>query len=174
MKSFNGVAMLMDGKDKYNKSQMEEFATCFHQTNPNLLSAVSTQWAKLIDYANDGGTPGSDEWRQDCNRPPREKYWMENNCTVQKYGNIAIWEPCNYASNMAYYHSFLETCSSKNHNWSFPIKSRNAICKTFALLGFASSFFHATQTENGGIVDVRVVDIDILCRLSGNGDIFED
>ena len=148
----------MAGKNTYNKSQMEELANGFNRADPNLLSAVNTQWKKLRDYAALGGTPESDEWGQDCNQPPRGELWMEKNCTVQKYGNMSIWEPCNYASNMAYYHTFLETCS-ENHNWSFPIKSKNAICKTYALLGFASSFFHATQTDNGGAVDVRVVDM---------------
>ena len=158
MKSFNGISMLMVGNNTYNKNQMEEFFNGFNRTDPNLLNAVNSQWAKLRDYAALGGTPESDEWGQDCNQPPRGELWMEKNCTVQQYGNMSIWEPCNYASNLAYYHSFLETCS-KNHNWSFPIKSKNAICKTFALLGFASSFFHATQTDNGGIVDVRVIDM---------------
>ena len=158
MKSFNGVAMLMDGNDKYNKSQMEEFASCFHQADPNLIRTVGTQWRKLVDYASQGGTPESDEWRQDCNRPPREEYWMENNCTVQQDGNMAIWEPCNYASNMAYYHSVLETCS-KNHYWSFPLISKNSIGTTFALLGFSSAFYHASQTVNGNTVDNRVVDM---------------
>ena len=158
MKSFNGISMLMVGNNTYNKNQMEEFVNGFNRTDPNLLNAVNSQWAKLRDYAALGGTPESDEWGQDCNQPPRGELWMEKNCTVQQYGNMSIWEPCNYASNLAYYHSFLETCS-KNHNWSFPIKSKNAICKTFALLGFGSSFFHATQTDNGGIVDVRVIDM---------------
>ena len=150
--------MLMDGNDKYNKSQIEEFASCFHQTDPNLIRTVGTQWAKLVGYADQGGTSESDEWRQDCNRTPREEYWMENNCTVQQYGDMAIWEPCNYASNMAYYHSVLEICS-KPHNWSFPLTSKNAIGETFALLGFSSAFYHATQTVNGNTVDNRVVDM---------------
>ena len=140
------------------KNQIEEFASCFHQTDPNLIRTVGTQWAKLVGYADQGGTPESDEWRQDCNRTPREEYWMENNCTVQQYGDMTIWEPCNYASNMAYYHSVLEICS-KPHNWSFPLTSKNAIGETFALLGFSSAFYHATQTVNGNTVDNRVVDM---------------
>ena len=47
--------------------------------------------------------------------------WFEVNCTVQEYGKIPIWEPCNYASNMAYYHTVTEICSRKE--WSMPEES---------------------------------------------------
>ena len=69
--------MLMVGKNTYNKSQMEEFANGFNRTDPNLLSAVNTQWNKLRDYAALGGTPESDKWGQDFNQPPRGELWME-------------------------------------------------------------------------------------------------
>ena len=44
--------------------------------------------------------------------------WFEHNCTVQEFGSIPIHEPCNYASNMAYYHTAREIC--KRAAWSFP------------------------------------------------------
>ena len=49
------------------------------------------------------------------------QHFLEHNCTVQEYGNIPIWEPCNYASNVAYYHDFIEICHHKG--WSFPSES---------------------------------------------------
>ena len=42
--------------------------------------------------------------------------WFENNCTVQEYGQIPIYEPCNYASNIAYYHTSVEIC--KREVWA--------------------------------------------------------
>ena len=47
--------------------------------------------------------------------------FLDNNCTVQDYGKIPIWEPCNYASNIAYYRALVEICEKKN--WSMPKKA---------------------------------------------------
>ena len=49
--------------------------------------------------------------------------WFEVNCTVQEYGSVPIWEPCNYASNIAYYHTVTEICFRKE--WSMPEESGN-------------------------------------------------
>ncbi len=35
---------------------------------------------------------------------------MEHNCTMQAFGDIPIHEPCNYAANLAYYHTTVELC----------------------------------------------------------------
>lgn len=43
---------------------------------------------------------------------------MEFNCTVQEKGNMPIFEPCDYASNIAYYHTMLEICS--RGTWNIP------------------------------------------------------
>ncbi len=37
--------------------------------------------------------------------------WLEFNCTVQEIGDLSIYEPCYYASNMAYYHTLVELCA---------------------------------------------------------------
>ena len=44
-----------------------------------------------------GGQQG-DTWRR-CGEGER---WFEHNCTVQPGLGWHIWEPCNYASNLAY------------------------------------------------------------------------
>ena len=39
--------------------------------------------------------------------------WRESNCTTQEVagrGNLSIHEPCNYVSNVAYYHAIWEIC----------------------------------------------------------------
>ena len=45
-----------------------------------------------------------------------EESWIEFNCTTQVKGDMAIYEPCNYASNVAYYHTVLEMC--QREDWS--------------------------------------------------------
>ena len=43
--------------------------------------------------------------------------FSEKNCSTQSYGNVPIIEPCDYASNIAYYHSAVEFYKKKD--WSF-------------------------------------------------------
>ena len=52
-----------------------------------------------------------------------EQKWFEENCTMQEYGNIPIWEPCNYASNIAYYHTTTEICYRQE--WNMPSDAGN-------------------------------------------------
>ena len=48
---------------------------------------------------------------------PQER-WFEDNCTTQAVGNMPIYEPCNYASNVAYYHTVTEICAKQD--WALP------------------------------------------------------
>ena len=77
---------------------------------------MGAQWDGMIKYSATQGTP-DDHWKQ-CERQSR-KLWFEKNCTVQEFGQVPIWEPCNYASNLAYYHTVTEIC--KRENWNLPL-----------------------------------------------------
>jgi hypothetical protein len=46
--------------------------------------------------------------------------WFELNCTVQEFGSVPIYEPCNYASNVAYYYTASEICD--HDGWTLPLK----------------------------------------------------
>ena len=60
----------------------------------------------MIKYANTQGDPSrNDTWVQcESNIKPKDfnSRWFEKNCTVQEYGNMPIWEPSNYASNLSH------------------------------------------------------------------------
>ena len=74
-----------------------------------------TVWDGMIKYSSTQGDPSrNDTWVQ-CENNSR---WFEKNCTVQEYGQMPIWEPCNYASNLAYYHTTTEICSRQQ--WNLP------------------------------------------------------
>ena len=45
--------------------------------------------------------------------------WFEKNCTVQPGLEMAIWEPCNYVSNLAYDRLVVELCSQTD--WVMPL-----------------------------------------------------
>ena len=70
---------------------------------------------------SEGDPSRNDTWVQcESNTKPKDfnSRWFEKNCTVQEYGNMPIWEPCNYASNLAYYHTTTEICSRQQ--WNLP------------------------------------------------------
>jgi len=69
--------------------------------------------------------------------------------------NMMIIEPCNYVSNVAYYHSTTEICSYK---WgSFNTEQKIAAKRAFSMLTFGSSFWHGSHTNAGGIIDDNMI-----------------
>ena len=52
----------------------------------------------MVQYWEMRGQKG-DMWIE-C--PALDTRWYEDNCTLQPGLDIAIWEPCNYVSNLAY------------------------------------------------------------------------
>lgn len=82
--------------------------------------------------------------------------WYMND-PFKAYGQMPIYEPCNYASNIAYYHTATEICAREG--WNFPEYQVKAIGMTFAILGQGSAFFHGSETSNGGAADVRINDL---------------
>ena len=83
--------------------------------------------------------------------------WFEKNCTVQPGLEMAIWEPCNYVSNLAYDRLVVELCSQTD--WVMPLHTLNSIRKTFAILTFGSSFMHGSETQLGARQDVMSNDL---------------
>ena len=61
----------------------------------------------MILYHDQNGVPG-DEWGS--NQLP----YFETNVTTQEFHNMTIYEPCNYVSNLAYYHVATMVCD----HWS--------------------------------------------------------
>jgi len=148
----------MTGEDQYVDNQLyKDLTACVKRIDDNLFESINAQWAGLKGYAKTQGHAPMDHWYPcDSNTKPGQ-IWSERNCTVQKYGNIPIWEPCNYASNLAYYHTVVQQCGKKT--WNMPSESVNTIIKAYASLGAGSSFMHMSETTTGGISDVRVNDL---------------
>ena len=122
----------------YKRQVYNDLVACFTNTDPDLMAAQEALWAASLSYANSGGTP--EDPYQPCqvmkvilkpslpyekNRSPlniffaplQDQEYFDENCTTQDYGSVPIYEPCNYASNVAYYHNSLEACH-KPH-WNF-------------------------------------------------------
>ena len=65
-----------------------------------------TCWQGAIDYFENDGF-GVDPWGG------RDTVFAEDNATAQEFHGMVIHEPCNYASNVAYYHDATELCRSQ-------------------------------------------------------------
>lgn len=66
--------------------------------------------------------------------------------------NKWVCEPCNYVSNVAYYHASTKICAYGD-NWSCTPKEQNALKRMFANLAAMSAFWHSSFTRNGHTYD---------------------
>jgi hypothetical protein len=106
------MQVMMTGEPTFDPAFYDKLTTCLEKLDPRLLQSVGAQWDGMVSYANSGGS-GSDPWPR-C----EAKKWFEYNCTTQDYGQMPIFEPCNYASNVAYYHTVTEICARQE--WNIP------------------------------------------------------
>ncbi len=92
-------------------------------------------WAGMIEWAASGGAE-DDEWlscdeAEEVRKSELNLYhfnqvffkqsktlYHEFNCTIQDKGDLPIFEPCDYSSNIAYYHTMLELCA--RDTWNIP------------------------------------------------------
>lgn len=101
-------------------------------------------------------------WPQSCDSTvkPGCKYdYMEKSHAMFAQGTpreVFIVEPCNYASNIAYYHSAVRTCE---YPWSMPEEYSRAIKQGFVTLSSGSAFKHGGETRLGGDYDNNMISI---------------
>ena len=105
----------------------------------------------MVDYSNNDGF-AEDAWGGTVLAP----HYFETNKTVQDYENILIYEPCNYVSNVAFYHVSTEFCNNAG-NFAFPREYEVALNQAFSFLGFGSAFWHGSHTLLGTIADNRFI-----------------
>ena len=120
----------------------------------------------MVQYSDQNGVPG-DEWGQ-CLGTGHCVSYFEQNATAMEYHNITIYEPCNYASNMVYYHLTTQICDRTAANeWAMPSEPVRALAETFSHLAMGSAFWHGSHTTLGNVFDNRV--IEILAWISYQG-----
>lgn len=116
--ALDGMQELMEGQGDFDEDSYSSFVSCFDDLDPGMMAAQDSMWMGMMEYA---GTNGGDDdrWR-DCEYVSdlEEHEYVEWNCTLQEQGEIPVYEPCNYASNVAYYHSMLEVCMTDG--WAMP------------------------------------------------------
>lgn len=60
---------------------------------------------------------------------------------------MLIMEPCNYVSNVAYYHTVMRTCEYPE--WNYPAEYAKAFKRSFVTLSSGSAFMHGSHTALG-------------------------
>ena len=95
--------------------------------SPDLWAVSDGAWAGMVEYHDMDGV-GEDTWGSCLGNGHCHQY-HEQNLTVQEYHSIGIYEPCNYASNLAYYHVVTMICD--NQEWSLPTEYTTAMAQAF-------------------------------------------
>ena len=138
----NAMQQLMTGHRKYfDPIFLNLLKGCWDNADPYLHNASDSAWKGFQDYCDHDGF-GKDPWGSD--RHPFHEY----NPTIQHFHKMVIYEPCNYASNVAYYHDVTEMCRHQN-KLSMSRESYVAIIQSFTFLAFGSSVMHGSNTRLG-------------------------
>merc|ERR1711942_237642 len=151
----DAMVQLMQGGGEFDRSYLSKLYTCMNTISPELWSVSDGAWRGVVEYHDMDGAD-NDTWGSCLGSGHCHRY-HEQNLTVQDYHNIGIYEPCNYASNLAYYHVVTMICDNKE--WSLPREYTTAMAQAFTSLTVGSAFWHGSHTLLGNIADNRFIDV---------------
>ena len=145
------MQVLMTGGGEYDRGTYHKLRSCMDQFDPQLTLAQDSAWKGMVDYWL-LDTP-SDQWGTTAS------HYYEHNITVTNFKNMPVYEPCDFASNLAYYHDVLEFCDrmSSSQPFHLPQKYVNSLGKVFSSLAMGSSFWHGSNTLLGRSQDRRIL-----------------
>jgi len=160
----DAMQRLMTGEGEYDREYYTELRSCMDKFDSRLQDAQDGAWQGMIDYWNSNGVDG-DNWGD------TGTVYMEQNPTVSDFLGMVIYEPCNYASNVAYYHDVTEFCRRQESGDS-PVdlgkEYIEGLGKAFSTLGFGSSFMHGSHTKLGGQQDTNPIKVIALLIHQGS------
>jgi len=148
---FDSMENLMSGADSFDQTLYDEMWDCMAEYDLNLPKSQDAAWAGMIRYFDENESM-NDTWGAG------HGHWHEMNNTLQAFHNIMIMEPCNYASNIAYYRVAAQICQHRG-KWNAEPEYVKAMVQGFVALGMGSSFMHGSETHLGSTVDVRFIDV---------------
>jgi len=151
----DAIMQLMEGGGEFDRAFLTKLNTCMNSISPDLWAVSDGAWAGMVEYHDMDGV-GDDTWGSCLGNGHCHQY-HEQNLTVQEYHSIGIYEPCNYASNLAYYHVVTMICD--NQEWSLPTMYTTAMAQAFTSLTVGSAFWHGSHTLLGNIADNRFIDV---------------
>lgn len=95
---------------------LRKLETCFNKYDDNILAeSQNNAWKGLMDYWENNGKETYDGKRDvwDILNPGRDGRWQKyTRREPGVFGNkgMVVHEPCNYVSNVAFYHATVELC----------------------------------------------------------------
>lgn len=154
---------------KFDQQYYDKILKCMGKYDDNLLvKSQDNAWKKFKElyYQNgikklDNGFP--DEWgneimSRDVVGFQQLKEQAKNATSSLRFGDMVVYEPCNYASNIAYFHSMTRLCDYQYWDQSDE-EYLVQIKRMFATMAFGSSLFHASSTHLGDLIDNYVIAI---------------
>ena len=119
--------------------------------DPELFESQENAWRGVLSYYQHGGQPG-DPWGGNPSS------FRERNTTFVPLADnqyLKIFETCNFASNLAYYH--MNLALARYNNWVLPAAVVRALAQSSAALALGSAFYHGSHTRLGGEADTRLI-----------------
>jgi hypothetical protein len=154
---------------KYNRVFLDDLSECLVKwDDETLLISQNAAWAGIDSYWKSNGTDTDsrglpDHWgecsmyddERNCNMDGH--MWLRH--TPELFGpeKIIMYEPCNYVSNVAYYHSANRVCTYPE--FASGDDYQKALKRSFASLTIGSAMMHGSFTNVGTAFDCQMISI---------------
>merc|ERR1711971_415681 len=150
------VQLMLGTPGEFDRDFLDSLTACMETLDPALRLVSDGAWRGMIAYHDTDGAGSNDTWGS-CLGTGHCHEYHEQNLTTQEYHNIGIYEPCNYASNTAYYHVVTSICLYEE--WAVSAEYQVAMAQAFTALTVGSAFWHGSHTLLGNIADNRFIDV---------------
>jgi len=132
----------------------DKLVLCMEQSK-DLMASHDAAWAGFKSFYVTNGS-ATDAWGA-CDEAAGCKMYAESNYTHLDVDDIGIFEPCNSASNLAYYRTAMGICD--HSGWAMGDDSRGALIQAYAHLSMGSFFWHGSHSFLGNVADNRLIDV---------------
>lgn len=141
LRILDSMEKLMTGGDQFNRNFYFNIRQCMSSFDSRLPEAQDSAWQGVINYWKMNGTSG-DPWGGN------PSFYFENNVTETDVEGMTIYEPCDYASNVVYYHDVIEFCGRRSSDNPFSLADdyQKSLGKVFSMLAMGSAFWHGSHT----------------------------
>lgn len=145
---------------KFSDYEYNRLIKCMGEDDDLLVRAQENAWkVGFIDVAKNGGIDkdsngNPDKWGHRSSGQP----FLEGQdpANERMFGDIRIYQPCNYVSNVAFYRSVTRICE---YNWTIDKTYVRELKRAFANLAAGSAHMHGSHTSLGAIFDTRLIAI---------------
>jgi len=123
------------------------------RTDDDLISSQENGWKEMINYQTN--YQGSDQWGSNPSSYAERDRMVLDQLQDQSPTSLEVLERCNFASNFAYYNLMYH---ARKLVW-VSHDTKKALVQASAGLTLSSSFFHASHTQLGQLLDNLMIKI---------------